>query len=164
MQKKNFDPASPGFLYTIITSVLTLLAIAGIEFPKAVTTIAGELTTSLSSGGVYAIIGVLIASVIFPIINFIKSGKTFSFSSFFGSTLTWVAIGNAVLAVIALSGFTLPDGTVEQIVGAIAAKDWMGLISMLALTVGTTLIRWIKDRQTPPLVVTGTMPGDKWNT
>lgn len=143
--QKFFDPKSPGFLYSIITAALTIFAASGVTFPKAAGDLSTEIVTSFSTGGVYALIGVIVASVIFPVYNAIQA-KAFSFSGIFSRNLTWIAIGNAVIAGIALTGFVLPDGTAEQLVNAISLKDWGGVVSILGLTVVTTLIRFLKEK------------------
>lgn len=145
-QSKNFDASSSGFLYSLITAILTIFAASGVMFPGTPTDLSGSIVTSLSQGGIYSIIGVLVTSVAFPIYNFVKGGGKFSLSAIFSKVSTWIALGTAALAAIALTGFVLPDGTLESVVGAIQAKDWMSLISILALTVGNTLIRFLKDK------------------
>jgi len=149
MSGKTFNAASPGFLYSLITAGLTIFAVSGVSFPKDPAALSGEIVTSLSSGGVYAIIGVLIASVIFPIYNFFKGGGKFSVGDVFSSTLTWVAIGTAALSAVALTGIMVPDGTVQAVIGAVQTKDWMGLISILVINIGNPLIRWLKERNAP---------------
>jgi hypothetical protein len=143
--KKKFDPKSPGFLFSLFTFVLTAFAASGISLPDDPAAIAGEITTSLSTGGIYAIFGVLITSVLLPLYNGFKAGK-FSLQSMLSSTSTWIAFGTAGFAAIAVTGFVVPTGTVEQIVAAVEAKDWMGLVSIIAINVGNTLIRFLKDR------------------
>lgn len=143
--QKFFDAGSPGFLYSIITAALAIFAASGVTFPKAPADLGTELVSSFSTGGIYALIGIIIASVAFPIYNAVKAG-TLSFSGVFSRNLTWIAIGNAVAAGIALTGFVLPSGTTEQIIGAISMKDWGGLISILGLTVVNTLIRFLKEK------------------
>lgn len=145
-QKKLFDAGSPGFIYTLIVSVLAIFAWAGVEFPDKPAELAGEITTLLSSGGFYAIIGVLVASVAFPIWNAAQK-KKLTFDGIFSSTLTWIALGNILFAGLALTGFLLPDGTVEQIVYAIEAKDWGSIISMLVTTIIPAVVRFIKDKK-----------------
>lgn len=144
---KKFDSGSPGFLYSAIVAFLTLFAVSGVSFPKEVNVLGLEITTALSAGGIYAIIGVVLTSVAFPVYNYVKGGGTFTWLGIFGKTSTWIALGNAVVAALATGGFMLPEGTVDQIIGAVKAQNWMGLISVLALTVGNTLIRWLKDRK-----------------
>lgn len=143
--QKFFDTGSSGFVYSLITTALTIFAASGVTFPKGAAELGADLTTSLSTGGVYALIGVMVASVIFPIYNAIAA-KTFSFAGVFSRNLTWTAIGNLVAAAIALTGFVLPDGTAAEIVGAVSVKDWGGLISILGLTVVNTLLRFIKEK------------------
>lgn len=145
--KKVFSTRSPGFLYAAIVAVLTIFAAAGVDLPQDPETLGTELVTSLSNGGIFALVGVIVSSLVFPIYNFVQSGAKFSFAAIFSKTTTWIALGVAASAAIALTGFVLPDGTVEQIVGAVATKDWMSLVSILALTVGNTLIRYIKEKQ-----------------
>lgn len=143
--QKFFDAGSPGFLYSVIVSALTIFAGAGVAFPKVPVELGAEIVNSFNTGGVYALIGVIVASVIFPVYNAISAG-TFSLKGIFSRNLTWIAIGNAAVAGLALTGFVLPDGTPEQVVGAVSAKDWMGVVSIIALTVGNTLLRFIKQK------------------
>lgn len=145
--KKVFDAKSPGFLYAAIVAFLTIFAVSGVNFPTPAEILAGQITTTLSTGGLYAIIGVVISSVAFPIYNAVRSGLKFSLQTIFQSTLTWIALGNIVLSLLAITGLVLPDGTVEQIVMAVQTKDWISLISLLATSIVPTIIRWIKDRK-----------------
>lgn len=145
--QKFFSASSPGFLYALIVAVLTIFAAAGVELPKDPASLGTDLVTSLSTGGIFSLVGVIVSSLVFPIYNFVQSGKKFSLSAIFSLNTTWIALGVAASAAIALTGFVLPDGTVEQVVNAVATKDWMSLISILALTVGNTLIRWLKEKQ-----------------
>lgn len=146
-KKKVFDTSSPGFLYTIIVGFLTIFAVSGVHFPSSPELLAGDITTTLSKSGFYSIIGVIISSVAFPIYNAVKSGLKFSITTIFGSTLTWIALGNIALSLLALTGFVLPEGTLEQIIGAVQTKDWMSLIGVLVTTIIPTFVRWIKDKK-----------------
>lgn len=142
-----FDAASPGFLYSAIVAFLTLFAVSGVSFPKEADVLGLEITTALSAGGIYATIGVVLTSVAFPIYNYVKAGGSFTWLGVFGKTSTWIALGNAAVAALTTGGFLLPEGTVDQIIGAVQAQNWMGLISVLALTVGNTFIRWLKEKR-----------------
>ena len=73
--------------------------------------------------------------------------KQFNFQGIFSSTLTWVALANTFFAVLALTGFTLPDGAVDALVAAVLAKDWGAIISMLFTTIIPTVARFFKDRK-----------------
>ena len=53
----------------------------------------------------------------------------------------------AILESAVLFGFTVPDGTADQIVAAVYAKDWGVLISVLGLNVINPLVRFLKDQQ-----------------
>jgi hypothetical protein len=123
-------------------SILAIFAASGVTIANP-NDVAGEIVTSLSSGGVYAIIGVVASSVIFPIWNAVQKGAV-SFDGIFKSTLTWIAIGNIVFSAIALTGLVLPEGTVEGLVYAIASKDWNALISMVLTTILPTVVRFFK--------------------
>lgn len=142
---KFFNPGSTGFVYAVITTALSIFAASGVTFPKVPSELGTELVNSYSTGGVYALIGVIVASVVFPIYNAISAG-TFSLKGIFSRNLTWIAMGNIAVSGLALTGFVLPDGTPEQIVGAVSAKDWMSVVSIVALTVGNTLLRLIKQK------------------
>lgn len=146
--KPIFDANSPGFLYTVLVGVLAIFAWAGVSFPEKPAELAGDLTTTLSSGGWYALLGIIASSVLFPIYNAYKK-KQLTFNGIFGSTLTWVAILNIVFAGIALTGFTLPDGTAEQIVYAAFAKDWSSLATIVFGTILPAVVRFIKDKKAP---------------
>jgi len=148
--EKKFDPKSAGFLHALITFILTVFATAGVAIQGTPENLSNTIVTSFQGGGIYAIIGVLVTSVAFPIYNFIKGGGKFSISAIFSRVSTWVALGTAALAAIALTGFILPDGTLDQVISAVQAKDWMSLVSILALTVGNTLIRYLKDKSGSP--------------
>lgn len=143
--QKFFDTGSSGFVYAVITTALSIFAASGVTFPKVPAELGTELVNSYSTGGVYALIGVMVASVIFPIYNAIQA-KTFSLKGIFSRNTTWIALGNLAIAAIALTGFVLPNGTTEQIVGAVSLKDWGSVISIIGLNVVNTLLRYIKDQ------------------
>ena len=146
-KKDVFNASSPGFLYSVIVGILTIFAVSGVTFPDSADVIANDVTTSLSTGGIYAIIGIIISSFAFPVYNAIKSGLKFNLTTIFGSTLTWIAIGNIILSLLVIYGFVLPKGSVELVVGAIVAKDWTGLGGFVFTTLVPTIVRWIKDRK-----------------
>lgn len=144
-QKKVFDAGSPGFTYTLLVSALALFAWAGVEFPDKPAELAGELTTAISGGGWYALLGIIASSIGFPIYNAYKKGSL-TFKGIFGSTLTWVAIANVVFAGIALTGFVLPEGTAEALVNAVFVKDWSSLATIVFGTILPAVVRFIKDK------------------
>lgn len=144
--KPVFDVSSPAFLYSAIVAVLTILAASGVTFPASPEEISGELTNLLSTSGFWALIGVAVSSVFFPIYNAWKKGAL-NFKGVFSSTLTWVAIAVLFFDALALFGLTFPPGTAEQLVYFIAAKDWGSLISMFASVIVPTVVRFIKDKR-----------------
>lgn len=146
-QKQNFDPKSPGAVYSLATLVLTILAGLGIGFPDTIANISGQLQTSIQGGSYFALIGIVGGSVLFPIWNLIQKKQKLNWKNLFGSTANVVALGNALLGVVALTGFYLPDGTVEQIVAAVTVKDWGALASVIINTVIVALVRWVKDKK-----------------
>lgn len=146
-QKQNFDPKSPGAVYSLATLVLTILALLGIGFPDSIANISGQLQTSIQGGSYFALIGIVGGSVLFPIWNLIQKKQKLNWENLFGSTANVVALGNAFLGVVALTGFYLPSGTVEQIVAAVTVKDWGALASVVINTVIVALVRWVKDKK-----------------
>lgn len=144
--KAVFDVKSPAFLYSAIVAALTVLAAAGVTFPDNPADIAGELTNLLSTSGFWALIGVAVSSVFFPIYNAWKKGDL-TFKGVFSSTLTWVALAVLFFDALALFGLSFPPGTAEQLVYFIAAKDWGSLISMFTSVILPTVVRYIKDRR-----------------
>ena len=144
-QSPAFNPASPGFLYSLIVAALTIFAATGVNFPAEPGEIAGELTNLLSTGGFWALIGVAVSSVFFPLYNAWDKGQL-NFSGIFSSTLTWVALAVLALDALALFGLNFPAGTAEQLVGMVFAKDWSALASMFFTVILPTIVRFIKDR------------------
>jgi hypothetical protein len=145
--QKFFDPKSPGFIYAVVVAVLTIIAAAGIQLPKDPASLGADVVTTLSTGGIYALVGILVSSLVFPFYNYIATGGKVNFGNIFSRNATWIALGNAAAAGLALTGFILPGGTVEQLVAAASTKDWMSLISIFALTVGNTLLRFLKEKE-----------------
>lgn len=124
---------------------MTVLALAGVQFPDNPADIAADLSNLLSTSGFWALIGVAVSSVAFPIYNAWKKGDL-SFKGIFSNTLTWVAIAVLVFDGVALIGLNFPAGTGEQIVYAVFAKDWSALVSILVTTVLPAIVRFIKEK------------------
>jgi succinate-acetate transporter protein len=147
MAKQKFDKTSPGWYYSLFVLAFTALGLLGIELPEDPAAMADKVTTTLSDGGIFAVVGILVSSIIFPVWNFKKKGNKFNVKALTSSTLFWVALTSAALSLTVLIGFTVPDGTAEQIILAVNAKDWGGLLSVLALNIVNPLMRYLKDRQ-----------------
>ena len=145
MSKTKFDPKSPGFIASITYAILAAFAATGIEFPKDPSVIAGDFETTLSSGGIFAVTGLLVSAIVFPIWNFTKKGGKINAKLILSNTTFWVSLVTAILGFAALYGFTVPNGTAEQIVSALYAKDWGVLLSVLAINILNPLIRFLKE-------------------
>lgn len=147
MKKTVFNPASPGFLYTITVLVLTAFAAAGAEIPNPEQVAAG-ITTTLSDSGFFAVVGVLVSSVLFPIWNAWQKG-VLNFRGILTSSTTWGAAIVALFSVIALFGLHFPPGTAEQLAALLFAKDWGALASMVVTVIVPTIVRFVKAMNAP---------------
>lgn len=147
MKKQVFNPASPGFLYTITVLVLTAFAAAGAEIPNPEDVAAG-ITTTLDTSGFFAVVGVLVSSVIFPVWNAWQK-KALNFAGIINSSTTWVSAFVAMFAGLALVGLHFPPGTAEQLATLIFAKDWGALASMFVTVILPTIIRFVKAMNAP---------------
>ena len=150
MAKQKFDPKSPGFIASITYVILAALAATGIEFPSDPQTLAGDFETTLNSGGIFAVTGLLVSSIVFPIWNFKKKGGKINGKVILSNNTFWISAVTALLGVALLFGFTVPDGTAEQIVAAVYAKDWGVLVTMIGVPLFNTLIKYFKSRQEIP--------------
>ena len=147
--KKLFDAKSAPFIYSLITLLLVVFASIGVKFSEPVDELANNISTSLQGGSYFAILGVFATSLLFPLYNHFWVNKGgFSLKAIFSKVSTWVSLWNAMFAGLAIFGFTLDDvqGTFDQVLIAVQTKDWMGLASILFLTVGNSLIRFIKEK------------------
>lgn len=144
---KKFDAKSPGFLYSVIVFILGAFAIGGIRFPDSPEEIANGIVTGLSASGVWSVIGIIVSSLLFPVINFVKQGGKITWSRIVGSTLVWTAFFTALFAGVALTGFVVPDGTAEQIVASVQMKDWGALLNIVVFSFVIPLIRFFKDKR-----------------
>lgn len=147
-QTQAFSASNPNFWARLVIFVLGLLTALGIDFPQSPETLGTEITTTISSSGFYAVLGLMAVSVIMPIYNFIRSKPKLSAAAFFGSPNTWIYIGSFVGGLLVLIGINIPDGTAEAIVGAAYAKDWSALISIMAANILDPFIRWLRDKRT----------------
>lgn len=140
-----FSATSSNFLVNLFNVVLSIIAMAGVTLPADPSTITGDFTNTLSTGGWIAAIGLLIVNVASPLYHAFVKG-TFSFTGLLSSSNFWIQIGTLAASALLLVGLTFPAGTVEQIVGAVYAKDWGTLTFVLFSNVLNPLIRWFKDK------------------
>jgi hypothetical protein len=142
----NFNSASPGFLYAVIVAVLMVLTgVFGVNFPGTPDQIAGEIFASLNNFGIFALIGVVVSSIVLPIWN-ARTTAGFSWKKLISSRLTLIAVVNLLLSGLALIGLVFPDGMVDQIFAAVGAQDWTGLIVIFFNVFLPTVLRWIKTK------------------
>ena len=149
--KQKFDAKSPGFIASITYVILAALAATGVEFPTDAQTLSGDFETTLNTGGIFAVTGLLISSIVFPVWNFTKRGGRITGKKIISNTTFWVSLVTALLASAVLWGFTVPDGTAEQIVAAVYAKDWGVLLSVIGVNIINPLVRYLKEQQTAEL-------------
>lgn len=148
MQKQVFDPRSVGFFQSILLAIFSITALFGIQYPATPDELTGEIITTVSTSGYYALVGILLTSIIAPVYNFIKKGIKVTWANIFGSTVTWVSIGGIAIAGAALVGLQIDPDTPLAIVTAITGRDWGTLVSLLFTSVLLPVIRWIKQKQT----------------
>lgn len=146
-QKVNFSASNPNFWARLLIFVFSVLALIGIKFPDNPTAIATDITTSLSTSGFVAVLGVLAISVIMPIYNFIKTKPKLTAAAIFGSPNFWIYLLSFVFGVAVIVGINVPDGTSEQVIAAIYAKDWTALFTVAMTNIVDPLIRWFRDRR-----------------
>lgn len=142
---QKFSAGSSNFLVNILNFLLGALALSGVSFPTDPANITLDLANTLSSTGWVAVVGLVIVNIVSPLYHAFKD-KTFSFKGILSSSNFWIQAGTLAASLIVLLGITFPTGTVEQIVGAVYAKDWAGLAIVLFTNVLNPLIRWFKDK------------------
>lgn len=145
--KKVFDAGSPGFIASIITAVLTITGIAGIEYPQLPADIADQLVSTFNESGVYAVVGILIVNIVAPIWNFIRKKEKLNWKNVLGSVTTWLSLAGVAISGFLLFNLEIPTDAPGQIAGAITARNWSLLGSLLVVTVIVPVIRWIRDRK-----------------
>jgi cytochrome bd-type quinol oxidase subunit 2 len=150
MAKQKFDAKSPGFIASVTYVLLAALAATGVEFPSDPQSVAGDFETTLNSGGIFAVVGLLVSSIVFPTWNFIKKGGKISGKVILSNNTFWISVATAALSVALLFGFTVPDGTAEQVVAAVYAKDWGVIFTMIVIPLFNTLIKYFKHKQEQP--------------
>lgn len=147
MNKKaqKFSASSTNFLVNVLNFLLATLAIAGVTLPADPSAITNDLQNTLSASGWVAVVGMVIVNVVNPIYHAFVKGR-FSLTGIFSSSNFWIQLGTLLVSLLVLLGIEILPGTVEDVVGAIYAKDWVGLAVVLFTNVLNPLIRYLKDR------------------
>lgn len=148
---QHFDASNLNFWARLLIFAFSVLAMIGIKFPDTPTDMAVEITTSLSSMGFIAVLGILAISVIMPLYNFFRTKPKVNFLAVLASPNFWIYLGSFVFGIAVLYGIKIPDGTADQIVAAIYAKDWTGLFSIAVANIVDPLVRWFRDKRTKQL-------------
>lgn len=144
--KKLFSLQSPNLWVNILNLVLSVIAIAGVELPQNPNSLSLDIVNTLNTSGVIAVLGLVFVNVASPIYHAVIKNK-FSLKNVLASSNFYIQAGTLALAALAYWGLYLPDGTVEQVVGYIFAKDYGSLLGVLFLNVFNPLIRFLKDRK-----------------
>jgi hypothetical protein len=117
-----------------------------IEFEQPIGALADSLGTTLSTQGIYAIVGILVVSVLGPIYTAISKKSVMAIWS---SISTWTYLSIAIASVLTLLGIAVPPGSAEALVAAIWAKDWATVGTIGTISFLVPLIRWIKSKSLP---------------
>lgn len=144
---KNFSASNLNFWARLLIFVFSVLALMGIKFPSDPTTLATDISTSLTTSGFIAVSGILIVSVLMPIYNFVRTKPKISFWSLVGSANFWIYAGSFLFGLAVMLGINIPSGTAELLVGAAYAKDWTALFSIALANVLDPLVRWFMDKK-----------------
>lgn len=152
--QKAFSLNSRNLWFQVALLILGIMAGLGVHLPSSPELIAGDIVNTLSNSGIYAVIGIMVVSVIGPIYNFIKSKPKLSLSAFVADPNNWVYIVSFAASCLILIGVNVPDGTAQQIVSAIFVKDWAALASVMVGSVIVPLVRFFidKNNQNQPTV------------
>lgn len=148
---KNFSASNLNFWARLLIFFLSVLALIGIKFPENAEVLATKITTALSGPGFVAVIGILVVSVIMPIINFIRTKPKLTPAAIFGSANFWIYLLSFVFGIAILFGIQIPDGTAEQVIGAVYQKDWSGLLTIAIVNIVDPFVRWFRDKRNAEL-------------
>jgi uncharacterized membrane protein len=144
---KVFNASNPNFWARLLIFALSVLTLIGIKFPDSPAVIADQVTTVISTSGFYAVLGILVVSLIMPIYNFVKTKPNVTLSAVIGSPNFWIYALSFVFGLAVLYGIKIPDGTAEQVIGAIYQKDWIGLLNIAFINIIDPIIRFFRDKK-----------------
>jgi hypothetical protein len=144
--QKAFSLSSKNLWFQVTLLLLAIAAGLGINFPSSPEAIAGDIVNTFTNSGIYAVIGILVVSVIGPIYNFIKSKPKLSLKAFVADANNWVYIVSFLASGAILLGINIPAGTAEQLVAAVFARDWAGIASVAVGSIVVPLVRYFIDK------------------
>lgn len=144
--QKAFSLTSKNLWFQLALLILAIGAGLGINFPSSPEAIAGDIVNTFSNSGIYAVIGILVVSVIGPVYNFVKSKPKLSLSAFIADPNNWVYIVGFLASGAILLGINIPAGTAEELVAAVFARDWAGIASVAVGSILVPLVRYFIDK------------------
>lgn len=153
--QKNFQASNPNFWARLVIFALSILGLIGVQFQTAPDVLGGQIVTTISTSGYYAVLGLIAVSVLMPIYNLVKQKPKITFASVFGSPNFWIYLLTFLFGIGMIYGIEFPDGTAEEIVGAIFSKDWSHLVNIAFVNILDPLIRWFRDKRQTPEVTQG---------
>lgn len=152
--KNAFSFSSSNLWVNAITFVLATVALAGVQLPANPNSLSLDIVNTLNNAGFIAVIGIIALNVANPIYHAFLKGEI-NFKGVLGSPNFWINAGSLAAGVLVLFGLEFPNGTVEQIVGAIYSKDYSALLFVVFSNVMNPLIRWFRDKANATPAVVG---------
>lgn len=147
---KQFSASSRNLWLQVVLFALAIMAGLGIQLPSSPEAIAGDIVNTFTNSGIYAVVGILVVSVIGPVYNFIKSKPRLSFAAFIADPNNWVYFVSFLASLAVIAGIAIPPGTAENLVSAVFARDWAAVASVAVGSVVVPLVRFLIDRANKP--------------
>lgn len=147
---KQFSFASTNLWFQVVLFALAIMAGLGIKLPSSPDAIAGDIVNTFNNSGIYAVIGILVVSVIGPVYNFIKSKPKLSLSAFIADPNNWVYFVSFIASLAVIAGIAIPPGTAENLISAVFARDWAAVASVAVGSIVVPLVRFLIDRANKP--------------
>lgn len=154
--QQSFSAANPNFWARLLIFFFSVVAMLGVQFPQSPDVLTGNILNTLSQGGTYAVIGVLVVSVIMPIVNLIRTKPKITIYTLIGSPNFWIYTATFVAGILVLFGIKVPDGTAEAMVSAAWVKDWGALFSIAITNLLDPIIRAFVDKKKATLALPST--------
>lgn len=144
----NFNNKSTSFWVSILTAVLAISATAGIEWPQQPDALASGIVNAVTGPtGYVGLIGIIVTAIAGPVWKYIRKPNKITVAQLFGSPNTWIGIGSAIVALLIMFGIAIPSGTSEQVVGAVYARDYSLLLTVVVTNLLNPFVRYLRDRR-----------------